>query len=76
MRQYLESTELTDFRISLFIDEAVRRDEVSTLYLLGKAAGYVDMAFAQDSISKESAQELHSRINSYVDFISSVVSIP
>lgn len=69
MKEYLEFCELTLDGIEQFIESAAGQNEGNPMYLLGKAAGYVDMAFALERISKKSALELHSRIDQYVDCV-------
>lgn len=65
MRQYLELEEMTFDGISVFIENAVNQETVSPLYLLGKAAAYVDAGFSFGELSEPEARELHARIACY-----------
>lgn len=69
MKPYLEFMELTDFSISLFIEEAAHQKELPPVFLLGKAAGYVDMAYALDRITELQAIELHACIGVYTGIV-------
>lgn len=65
MKQYLEFHELTYDGIGDYIESAARQDTVRPLYFLGKAAAYVDMAYALDRITKAEALELRTCIAVY-----------
>ena len=65
MREYLNFEEWTFDGISVFIESAVNQDTISPLYLLGKAAAYVDAGFSFDELSESEARELHARIACY-----------
>lgn len=65
MREYLEFHELTYDGIGDFIEGADQQDAISPLYLLGKAAAYVDMAYALDRLTRAEALELRTCIAVY-----------
>ena len=65
MKEYLNFEEWTFDGISAFIESAVNQDTVSPLYLLGKAAAYVDAGFSFGELSESEARELHTRIACY-----------
>jgi len=56
VKQYLELDALTYDGLGDFIQSAAYEADAS--FLLGKAAAYVDMAFALDLISRAEAEEL------------------
>lgn len=65
MKSYLEFHELTYDGIGDFIESADQQDAISPLYLFGKAAAYVDMAYALDRITRTEALELRTCIAVY-----------
>lgn len=65
MKQYLEFDALTYDGIGDYIEKAARQDETAVLYLLGKAAAYVDIAYALEMLPKARARELHTCIAVY-----------
>lgn len=67
MRKYLNFEEWTFDGISAFIENAVDQDAISPLYLLGKAAAYVDAGFSFGELSESEARGLHTKIACYVD---------
>lgn len=69
MKSYLEFMELTDFSISLFIEEAAHQKEIPPIFLLGKAAGYVDMAYILGRITELQAKELLACIGVYTGVV-------
>lgn len=69
MKPYLDFMELTDFSLSMFIEEAAHQKEIPSVFLLGKAAGYVDMAYALDRITELEAIELHACIGVYTGIV-------
>lgn len=66
-RLTLES--LTYDGIGAFITSAVEKSETAPLYLLGKAAAYVDIALALGRISRPVASELRTIIIIHAIFI-------
>lgn len=58
MKQYLELNDLSYDVLGGFIEEAAHQDGRSMPFLLGKAAGYIDMAFVLDLITRAEAEEL------------------
>lgn len=65
MREYLNFEEWTFDGISAFIESVVNQDTTSPLYLLGKAAAYVDAGFSFGKLSEPEARELHAKIACY-----------
>ena len=65
MREYLEFHELTYDGIGDYIEEASRQDAISPLYLFGKAAAYVDMAYVLENLTRAEALELRTCIAVY-----------
>lgn len=62
MEPCLSLESLTYDGIGNFITSAVEKSETAPLYLLGKAAAYVDIAAALDCISRLEALELRTVI--------------
>lgn len=58
MKQYLELNDLSYDVLGGFIEEAARQDSDSVLFLLGKAAAYIDVAFVLELITQAEAEEL------------------
>lgn len=65
MNECLEFHELTYDGIGDYIESAARQDAISPLYLFGKAAAYVDMAYALDRLTRAEALELRTCIAVY-----------
>lgn len=59
MNECLGFKDLTYERISSYIEDAVNQDAISPLYLLGKAAAYVDISFSLARITESEARQLH-----------------
>lgn len=58
MKQYLELNDLSYDVLGGFIEEAAHQDREAAFFLLGKAAGYIDMAFVLELITRAEAEEL------------------
>lgn len=59
MEPYWEFNALTYDSIGDFIERAAHLNKADSLYFLGKAAAYVDVAYTLDLLSKLEARELH-----------------
>lgn len=58
MKRYLELNELSYDVLGDFIENAAHQNGGSAPFLLGKAAGYIDMAFVLELITRAEAEEL------------------
>ena len=65
MKKYLELNDLSYDVLGGFIEEAAHQDKRSMPFLLGKAAGYTDMAFVLELITRAEAEELQLCIQIY-----------
>ena len=67
MKQYLELDTLSYNVLGNFIESAVLESRESALFLLGKAAAYIDMAFVLELITQAEAEELLFCVRLYLD---------
>lgn len=65
MKQYLELNDLSYDTLGGFIEEAAHQDGTAAPFFLGKAAGYIDMAFVLELITRAEAEELQLCIQLY-----------
>lgn len=66
MKPYLELSSLSYDMIGDFIEWAAAQDVYDPLFLLGKAAAYVDCAYATGQITEMEAQELLTCVSVYM----------
>lgn len=65
MKSYLEVSSFSYDTIGDFIEGALKQAVYDPLFLLGKAAAYVDVAYALDFLTKAQALELRTCIAVY-----------
>lgn len=66
MKPYLEFFSLSYDTIGDFIQEAVEQEDIDPRFLLGKAAAYVDCAYATGQVTELEAQELLTCVSVYM----------
>ena len=58
MKKYLELDDLSYDVLGDFIEEAAHQEGQKIPFFLGKAAGYIDMAFVLELLTRAEAEEL------------------
>lgn len=66
MKPYLEFFSLSYDTIGAFIEEAAGQADIDPCFLLGKAAAYVDCAYATGLITELESQELLTCVSVYM----------